>query len=298
MADLEDSLRAFGASFGKPVRPGQVMVWGPDQVENVERAMHDADWWQGEVHFGSCLKKTTAGDRGAVYESGGSGIVGLYDFSGRAGKRKNQRYRYMAAGIYRPLTRPISYAELLDDHRLEPLFRKIQGKAELVDEEAEAITDLAGRVPRFVTMPLPEWAEEVDGIFAWDPYDPDPTWASEHDLHMRLASTPALWKKLGFKKAPQIEVWSLDRKSRYDVIGLDERIVVEVKLKGDMATFKQTCRYMETLRRETGYNDWRAHIVVATSADTALRRAVAKHPDIRAWKCERGARGLRLSELK
>ena len=143
-------------------------------------------------------------------------------------------------------------------------------------------------------MPLPEWAEEVDGFFEWDPVYPDPTWASEHELHMRIASTPALWKKLGFKKAPQIEVWSLDRTARYDVIGFDERIVVEVKLKGDMATFRQTCRYLETLRRETGHEDWRAHIVVATSADSALRRAAGERPDITVWKCERGPRALRL----
>jgi hypothetical protein len=298
MDDLEKSLRDFGATFGEPVPPGQVMVWGPDQVENVERAMRDADWWQGEVHFGSCLKTTAAGDRGAVYESGGSGIVGFYDFSGRAGKRKNQRHRYMAAGIYRPLARPISYAELLDDDRLEPLFRKIQSKVELADEEPEALAELARGVPSFVTMPLPEWAEEVDGFFEWDPVYPDPTWASEHELHMGIASKPALWKKLGFKKAPQIEVWSLDRTARYDVIGFDERIVVEVKLKGDMATFRQTCRYLETLRHETGHEDWRAHIVVATSADSALRRAVRKQPDIRLWKCERGARSLKLTEFE
>jgi hypothetical protein len=293
----EDSLRDFGATFRKAVAPKQVMVWAPDQIESVERSLRDADWWQGVVHFGSCLKSTAPGDRGAIYETGGSGIVGFYDFSGRAGKRRNQRYRYMAAGIYRPLAKPISYAELLDDERLEPLFRKIQSKAELVDEEAEAIVELAGRVPRFVTMPLPEWAEEVDGFFEWEPGTPDPTWASEHALHMIIATTPSLWKRLGFKKAPQIEVWSADRTCRYDLIGFAERVVVEVKLKGDVAALEQTDRYLDTLSRERGQDDWRAHIVVATSADSALRRATRQRPEVHVWSCERGTRAQKLVEL-
>lgn len=130
-------------------------------------------------------------------------------------------------------------------------------------------------------MPLPEWAVEVNGFFEWDPGTPDPIWASEHAVQMIIATTPSLWKRLGFKKAPEIEVWSADRTCRYDLIGFDERIVVEVKLKGDMAALGQTDRYLETLRREHGQDDWRANIVVAKSADSALRRAVQKHPEVR-----------------
>jgi len=171
-ATTERSLRDFGATFHNAIAPKQVMVWAPEQVERAERSLRDADWRNGTVNFGSCLKDTGPGDRGAVYETGGSGIVGFYDFSGRAGKRRNQPYRYMAAGVYRPLAKPISYAHLLDDHRLKPLFGKIQGKAALTDEEARAIMELAGRAPRHVAMPLPEWAEEVDGFFERDPDSP------------------------------------------------------------------------------------------------------------------------------
>jgi hypothetical protein len=56
-------------------------------------------------------------------------------------------------------------------------------------------------------------------------------------------------------------------------------------------------RYLETLRREHGQDDWRANIVVAKSADSALRRAVQKRPEVRLWRCERGARTTRLVEV-
>jgi len=61
-----------------------------------------------------------------------------------------------------------------------------------------------------------------------------------------------------------------------------------------MATLKQTDRYLDTLRREHGQSTWRAHIIVAKSADTALRRAVRQRPELTVWKCERGARAQKL----
>ena len=79
---VEDSLRDFGATFRRSIAPKQVMVWASDQIEAAERSLRDAGWRHGAVNFGSCLKDTAPGDRGAVYETGGSGIVGFYDFSG------------------------------------------------------------------------------------------------------------------------------------------------------------------------------------------------------------------------
>lgn len=152
--------------------------------------------------------------------------------------------------------------------------------------EARAIEQLAGELPEFIRMPLPEWAEEVRGVFAWDPDEPDPQYVSEHQLHMRLASRPPLWERLGFESPPQIEVWSADRSCRYDLSSFAERIVVEVKLEGHFDALDQVLRYLAKLRDETG-QDWRAHIVVAVSADTARRRATAKHRNVTLWAaCE------------
>jgi hypothetical protein len=115
---------------------------------------------------------------------------------------------------------------------------------------------------------------------------PDREYVSEQQLHMRLASSMALWRKLGFKSPPQIEIWSEDRTCRYGVIGFGERLVVEVELEGDVDALAQVLRYLDNLRDETGQRDSCAHIVVVISGDTALRRATAKHVGIALWKCE------------
>jgi hypothetical protein len=52
---------------------------------------------------------------------------------------------------------------------------------------------------------------------------------------MTLASRRALYKRFGFKRAPQIDVRTEDRTCRYDVTSRSERILVEVKLHASKA---------------------------------------------------------------
>lgn len=120
-ADLrsaEESLREFGAEFSDATPPDQVMVWRSSQVRGAEQNLADRAWLDGVVHFGSCLSDTGPGDRGAVYETGGSGIVGFYDFSGYAGRREGQAFPFMAAGVYRPLPEPTGLDRLRADPTL------------------------------------------------------------------------------------------------------------------------------------------------------------------------------------
>lgn len=228
----EDALRDFGAQLQEPTPPDQVMVWKPAQVRKAEDNLRRREWLEGVVHFGSCLADTGPGDRGAVYETGGSGVVGFYDFSGYAGRRDGQAFPFMAAGVYRPLAEPVPLDRLQQDRTLAPIFARRQGKVGLTQEEGAALVALVGDLPAFVVMPLPEWAEEADEPFEWEDAGTarDPGWASEHELHMKLAGTASLYKRFGFKRSPDIEIRSDDRTCRYDIISRDERIIVEVKL--------------------------------------------------------------------
>lgn len=289
----DQSLREFGAEFSEGTSPDQVMVWKPAQVRKAEQNLRGREWLDGVVHFGSCLADTGPGDRGAVYETGGSGLVGFYDFSGYAGDREGQAFPYMAAGIYRPLRDPVPLDRLRGHATLGHLFARRQGKVGLTEEEGEALTALVVSVPARVAMPLPEWAEEADEPFEWEDEGTarDAHWASEHELHMRLAGTPRLFKRFGFKRSPDIEVRSDDWTCRYDIISRSERIVVEVKLHAGKAALDQVVRYLETLAREWSREPWAAHIV-AEDCDSALRRAARKHGGVTLWECDRSLQRL------
>jgi hypothetical protein len=290
LAAAEGSLREFGAAFSAPTPPDQVVVWKPPQVRKVEANLRNRDWWDGVVFFGSCLSDTGPGDRAAVYETGGSGVVGFFDFSGCAGRRSGQAFPYMAAGVFRPLAQDATVS--LDALRADPLLRRFFEKrvraVGLSEDEGDALANLIASLPEFVELPLPEWAEEADRKFEWedDGIARDPGWASEHELHMKLAGTRSLYKHFGFKRAPQIEVRSDDWTCRYDIISRDERIVVEVKLHAGKAALDQVLRYFDTLRREWSAEPWKAHIV-AEDCDSALRRAARKHDEITLWECDR-----------
>jgi len=250
----EHGLREFGAEFAAPTPPDQVIVWKPLQVRKAEANLRNQDWRDGVVYFGSCLSDTGPGDRAAVYETGGSGVVGFFDFSGCAARRSGQAFPYMAAGVYRPLSddAAISLDALGSHPLLRRFFQKRVRMVGLSEEEGAALAGLAPSLPNRVAVPLPEWAEERDGEFEWedDGIARDPGWASEHELHMKLANTSALYKRFGFKRAPAIELRSDDRTCRYDVISRSDRVVVEVKLHASKSALDQVLRYIDTLRRE------------------------------------------------
>lgn len=298
-ADLrsaEESLHEFGAEFSDATPPDQVMVWRSSQVRGAEQNLADRAWLDGVVHFGSCLSDTGPGDRGAVYETGGSGIVGFYDFSGYAGRREGQAFPFMAAGVYRPLPEPTGLDRLRADPTLGHLFVRRQGKVGLTKEEGEAVAELVGVMPSFLAMPLPAWAEEADEPLEWEDAGTarDANWASEHELHMRLATTPRLYKRFGFRHEPDIEIRSCDWTCRYDIVSRAERIVVEVKLHAGKAALDQILRYLDTLEREWSPEQWSAHIV-AQDCDSSLRRAARKRGDVTLWECDRS--GQRLERL-
>lgn len=291
---IEQALREFGADLEDGSPPDQVIVWKSAQVRKAEAGLEDRYWRDGTVWFaGNCMADTGPGNRAAVYETRGSGIVGFFDFNGYAGRREGQAYRHMAAGVYRPLDEPVPLDRLQKAPALGHLFARRQGKAALTYEEGHALAALIGDLPLFVSIPLPEWAEEAEEPFEWedDGIARDPNWASEHELHMRLASMPRLFKQFGFKKPPEIEVRSEDWTCRYDIVSRAVRVVVEVKLHADKAALDQMERYLDTLAREWGGGQWQAHIV-AEVCDTALRRAVRKRGGVTLWECDRSAQRL------
>lgn len=294
LATVEEALREFGAEFEDGPAPDQVIVWKSAQVRKAEAGLRDRYWRDGTVWFaGNCMADTGPGDRAAVYETGGSGIVGLFDFNGYAGRREGQAYPYMAAGVYRPLTDPVHLERLQEDATVGHLFTRRQGKTGLTDEEGDALAALIRGLPAFVSIPLPEWAEEADEPFEWedDGTARDAQWASEHELHMRLAATPRLFKQFGFKTVPDIEVRSEDWTCRYDIVSRTDGVIVEVKLHAGRAALDQMERYLATLTREWGAREWRAHIV-AEDCDTALVRAVRKRGSVTLWECDRSGQRL------
>jgi hypothetical protein len=285
---------AEGLPQGEPTLPNQVLVWESQYVQEALRWLANRAWTRGEVYFaGNCLKETAPGNRAAIYESG-VGIVGYFDFAGQARRRENQRWQYMAAGLYRPLDDAIVRDRLMRRGALMPKFSRLRGRSSLTAAEARALARIA-KLPPFLEVSLPDWAREAKRPFRWDQNRVrDHNWAGEYDLQMRLARTPSLWRRLGMKRKPQLEVTSRDRQSRYDLVSFADRVVVEVEHRATMEAFEQAVRYLETVTREHR-GRWRSLVVYGRSANSALRRAVASSPDeIELWRCESAVRRPRL----
>src|SRR3954466_1524464 len=192
----DDSLRDWGAQIGNPPEPTQLLVWKGEQFPGAEKHVEEEGWWDGEVYFaGNCLSSTEPGSRAAIYQTR-EGITAMWDFSGPALPVEGSTAR-MAAGIYRPLPRPITRAELIADQALTQRFKSMVAKGALTRDQGQAIDRLVRRdgLPCGVRFLPPPWATWPQPGLDWT-MDPDADWGREHPIQMAVALSPALWGEI------------------------------------------------------------------------------------------------------
>ncbi|GAY10419.1 hypothetical protein [Pseudonocardia sp. N23] len=120
-----------GVPAGVPT-PGLVLVRragsGDELVAGANRTM-------------CCLRSTVRGARAVVYRSGrDQGIVGVVDFTSDAVARADRGWE--AAGVFRPVERPLSRAALLDDPVLGPVFAHLQSRRRLPEDVGRTLREL------------------------------------------------------------------------------------------------------------------------------------------------------------
>ena len=235
---------------------------------------------------GNCLSSTEPGTRAAIYHTG-EGITALWDFSGPAVPVGSSSAR-MAAGIYRPLARPILRAELMAEPLLRQRFERMVSRGALKPDQALAIDRLAerGGLPVFVRFTPPPWATQPQQGLDWT-MAPDSDWGREHPIQMSIAQTRRLWRQLGFTEEARTEIWSADRRYRYDLLSIQDRIVGEVKYTSSTADLQQLRDYIDHLAVEFG-GSWHGALI-GGDVGPAIAHALTSEElyDLSAWRLER-----------
>lgn len=219
--------------------------------------MGEDDGTFGQGQWLVALKGTQPGDRFAIAEAAGRGLVAVVDF---ASTSQPVGSRFYAWGVVSYLSPPLGFDELRAQQVFEPRrgtdWRWLRGRPKhLTDGEADRIVALASGWP---AVDLPARGPRArDGFEIWPMTGGLPP---ERALQDAIATSRKLWKAIGFKERPEVEQ-RISSSDRSDLLG--DGVVCEVKNRiGHSWGPQQVERYLATLDRDRPeHAPWRGVLV-------------------------------------
>lgn len=249
---------------GAPPLPSQIAVWMQAHVVLVGPDVGEPQWL-------IALKGTEPGDRMAVCEADGRGLLLVVDFASSAQFASGS---YYAWGVITPLERPLAFDQLRSGvfrpERGSDLRWLRGGPKRLHEEEARRINALAGGLPPARTANREP--RRSDGKEIWPGSGGLPPERITEEL---VATTRRVWRRIGFPSAPETQR-ATSRDDRPDLIAAP--VVGEVKnqIRQDWGPH-QIERYLDTLdgSRPTE-GPWRGVLIhaerhLAEAAEARLR---------------------------
>jgi 8-oxo-dGTP diphosphatase len=114
-------------------------------------------------------------------------------------------------------------------------------------------------------------------------------WYGEAEMHTLLTKQPVLWRELGYRHQPVVEVRSENGHSRLDLVA--DQVVSTCRLLGSAADIRSLADNLDRLQGDGA--PWTGNLIVGQPATPALVAAGAGDSRIRVWQLDRDQQTLR-----
>lgn len=237
---------------------------------------------------------TVAGDRAVIYESGGRGVVGLFDFA--SNPFDDGTGQTVAWGAAVEFETPVARKTLLADRATSAVFERVNSGCSLEGDVRDRVIELCEPLPAIARGSGNVPALGTEDLLALGAVEQHDRWASETEMQQAIAADEQSCTQLGLSAPCPTEVWFDDREARFDLFCEALGAVVECKLFATPTGLEQLDGYLERLRARHSDRDWRGRLVVADGYQRDVVKAIAPREDLELWVCLKRRDGTPLLE--